>query len=174
MVMKTPPTESVHDCMFNTHYELLFLHRGTMGTTSDVSRYGHLTWGIIQPEWLYLYSCLHAGLGWVLDCNRQRQTTWLSHVLLPECLSYGIRVIPIGLCWIVKYDPSVVHDTESSNITSCSWLVYSRYCAFGCIIIFILATTRTLNDESLNDRKILAAFPIGLYYFIFAWLIIVV
>lgn len=36
------------------------------------------------------------------------------------------------------------------------------------------ATIRTLNDESLNDRKMLAVYPLVLFYFIFAWLIVVV
>jgi hypothetical protein len=36
------------------------------------------------------------------------------------------------------------------------------------------ATVRTFNDEALADRKFLAVYPVGLYYFVFAWLIIAV
>lgn len=38
----------------------------------------------------------------------------------------------------------------------------------------LLATMRTLNDEELQERKLLAAYPLFLFYFIIAWLIIVV
>lgn len=38
----------------------------------------------------------------------------------------------------------------------------------------ISATIQTVSDESLQDRKVLAMYPIGLYYFIFAWLIVIV
>lgn len=39
---------------------------------------------------------------------------------------------------------------------------------------FCLATMRTLNDPGLEDRKLLAAYPLFLFYFIIFWLIIVV
>jgi len=76
------------------------------------------------------------------------------NMLLPLIWILKVAFCGIGLCW------------STTGTLAFTDLILMTTLA--------VATVRTLNDESLNDRKMLAAFPIGLFYFIFAWLIIVV
>jgi len=45
----------------------------------------------------------------------------------------------------------------------------------GCGLAWsVAATIQTMDDQSLQDRRLLAIYPVALYYFLFAWMIIVV
>lgn len=162
LMMKTPPSESLNDCKRDPAFVPPHAFLGELWGPLVMCLGMAISLGAVSTQNVFVFTLVFmlVWLGAILVTANARLLGYrlsffqnvclLGYGLFPLVAVAGVNMI-LPLFWFLKAGLSGIALAWSS-----------------------LATVRTLTDESMLDRKMLAAYPMVLYYFIFAWLIVVV